>query len=53
LVDKLNDLDFMTFALEDYQVVLTNSVPVDRIVKLIPQGDEFGRVQRLKKKYGT
>jgi hypothetical protein len=53
LVDKLNDLDFMTFALEDYQVVLTNSVPADRIVKLIPQGDEFGRVQRLKRKYGT
>ena len=53
IADKLNDLDFMTFALEDYQVVLTNSVPADRIVKLIPQGDEFGRVQRLKKKYST
>ena len=53
LVEKLNDLDFMTFALEDYQVVLTHSIPADRIVKLIPQGDEFGRVQRLKKKYGT
>jgi len=53
LADKLNDLDFMTFALEDYQVILTHSIPADRIVKLIPQGDEFGRVQRLKKKYGT
>ncbi|MDF2188536.1 hypothetical protein [Paraflavitalea sp. CAU 1676] len=53
LADKLNDLDFMTFALEDYQIVLTNSVPADRIVKLIPQGDEFGRVKRLKEKYGT
>ncbi|MBS1752803.1 MAG: hypothetical protein IT212_10810 [Bacteroidia bacterium] len=53
LADKLNDLDFMTFALKDYQVVLTHSIPADRIVKLIPQGDEFGRVQRLKKKYGT
>lgn len=52
LTDRRNDLDFMTFAFEDYQVVLTHSIPADRIVKLIPQGDEFGRVQRLKKKYG-
>lgn len=53
LNDKFNDLDFMTFALEDYQIVLTSSIPADRIIKLIPQGDEFGRVRRLKKKYGT
>jgi hypothetical protein len=48
--DKLNDLNFMTFTFQDYQIVLTNSIPADRIIKLIPQGDEFGRVQRLKKK---
>lgn len=53
LINRLNDLNFMTFVLEDYQIVLTNSIPADRIVKVIPQGDEFGRVQRLKKKYGT
>ncbi|HEY1202056.1 MAG TPA: hypothetical protein VGE79_13785, partial [Niastella sp.] len=53
LTNKLNDLNFMTFALEDCQIVLTNSIPADRIIKLIPQGDEFGRVQRLKKKYGA
>jgi hypothetical protein len=47
-----NDLGFMTFALEDYQVVLSHSIPVDRIVKIIPQGDEFGRVRRLKKVNG-
>jgi len=47
----LNDLDFMMFTLEDYQIVLSHSIPANRIVKLIPQGDEFGRVQRLKKKY--
>ncbi len=53
LTENLNDLNFMTYALEDYQVVLTHSIPANRIVKLIPQGDEFGRVQRLKKKYST
>jgi hypothetical protein len=53
LNEKLNDLDFMTFAFEDYQIVLTNSIPADRIIKLIPQGDEFGRVKRLKKKHST
>lgn len=53
LIATLNDLDFMMYALEDYQIVLSHSIPADRIVKVIPQGDEFGRVQRLKKKYGT
>ena len=53
LADKLNDLGFMTFALEDYQVVLTNSIPADRIIKLIPHGDEFGKVKRRRKIYGT
>lgn len=43
-------LDFMTLALEDYQLVLTTSIPIDRIVKLIPQGDKFGRLQRLRKR---
>ena len=52
VTDKFNDLDFMTFTLEDYQIALTNSIPPERIIKIIPQGDEFGRVQRLKKKYG-
>lgn len=52
-IDKMNDLNFMTFALENHQIVLTHSIPANRIVKLIPQGDEFGRVQRSKKKYGT
>lgn len=53
LTDKLNDLDFMTYSLEDYQIVLSNSISADRIIKLIPQGDEFGRIKRLNKKYGT
>ena len=53
LTQKTTDIDFMTFALEDYQIVLTNSISSDRILKVLPQGDEFGRVTRLRKKYGT
>ncbi len=53
IVDKLNNLDFMTYTLEDYQIVLSNSIPANRIIKIIPQGDEFGKVTRLKKKYET
>ena len=50
LIDEVNELDFMMFTLEDYQIVLANSIPSDRIVKIIPQGDEFGRIQRLRKR---
>lgn len=53
LTQKTADIDFMTFALEDYQIVLTNSISSDRILKVLPQGDEFGRVTKLRKKYGT
>lgn len=53
LTEKTADLDFMTFALEDYQIVLTNSISSDRILKVLPQGNEFGRVTRMRKKYGT
>ncbi len=48
--DKLNDLDFMTYALEDYQIVLNNSIPAKRILKIIPQYDKSGRQIRQKKK---
>ncbi|MCL2648571.1 MAG: hypothetical protein FWD61_16460 [Phycisphaerales bacterium] len=50
LIDKLNNLNFMTYTLEDYQVVLTHSIPAARIMKILPQGDEFGRVLRRQKK---
>lgn len=51
LTEKMTDNDFMTFTLEDYQIVLTKSISSDRILKVLPQGDEFGRVIRQKKKY--
>jgi hypothetical protein len=51
LAEKRNDLGFMTHALEDYQISLSKSISPDRIIKVLPQGDEFGKVIRLKKKY--
>jgi predicted MPP superfamily phosphohydrolase len=53
LSEKMVDNDFMTFALEDYQIVLTKSISSKRILKILPQGDEFGRIIRQKKKYDT
>jgi len=49
--DKLNDVDFMTYTFEDYQIVLSHSIHPSRILKIIPQGDEFGRVKRIKNEY--
>lgn len=41
-----NDLDFMGYTFDDYQVVLSNSIPAKRIMKIVPQGNEFGKVLR-------
>ena len=49
LIEKMNSLDFMSFTFEDYQIVLSNSIAPDRIIKVIPQGNEFGRVLKRKK----
>jgi hypothetical protein len=46
---KYNDLDFMGYAFEDYQIVLSNPIPAKRIIKVLPQGNEFGRVLRIRK----
>lgn len=54
LNDKYNDLGFMDFALEDYQIVLSKSIPAKRILKVLPQGNEFGKVirkQKMNKEY--
>ncbi len=48
-IDSMNDLDFMRYTFEDYQIVLSNSIPANRILKILPQGNEFGRVLRQKK----
>ena len=51
LTERLNSIDFMAYSLEDYQIVLSHSIPADRIIKVLPQGNEFGRVLRKKEKY--
>jgi len=51
LTERLNSIDFMSYTLEDYQIVLSQSITADRIIKIMPQGNEFGRVLRQKKKY--
>ncbi len=49
LADKMNTLGFMTYVFEDYQIVLSQSIPPDRIIKVLPQGNEFGRVLKRQK----
>lgn len=51
LTQKLNSIDFMAHSLNDYQIVLSQSISANRIIKVIPQGNESGRTLRLKKKY--
>jgi hypothetical protein len=51
LIDRFNSVGFMSYTFEDYQIVLSNSIPAHRIINVLPQGNEFGRVLRQKKKY--
>lgn len=48
-MDEYNSLDFMQYTFEDYQIVLSHSIPAKRIIKILPQGNEFGRVFRKQK----
>lgn len=48
-VDKLNDLDFMTYTFDDYEIILPNSIPAKRIIKVIPLRNEFGKVLKKQK----
>lgn len=47
---NIKDNDFMQYAFDDYQMVLSSSIPASRIIKIIPQYREFGKIIRLKKK---
>lgn len=49
LIDCMNDLGFMRYTFEDYQIVLSHSISPDRIIKVFPQGNEFGRILKRKK----
>ncbi len=50
LIDRINSLEFMKYALEDYQIVLSKSIPPERIIKIKPKGNEFGKVLKKQKK---
>jgi hypothetical protein len=50
LMEQMTDPSFMTYTFEDYQIVLSHSIPADRIIKVLPKESEFGKVKRLRKK---
>lgn len=47
----LDDKNLLSFTLEDYQIVLSNSILSKRIMKIIPQGNEYGKILRQEKKH--
>lgn len=51
--ETLNDAAFMEYILEDYQIALTKSIDPNRIIRIIPSNEEFGRVlyKNEKQKY--
>lgn len=51
--ETLTDGAFMEYILEDYQLVLTNSIKANRIIRVIPPTEEFGRVLYKNKKEET
>jgi hypothetical protein len=42
--DALSDALFLEYILEDHQIVLSKSIAANRILKIIPPAEEFGRV---------
>jgi hypothetical protein len=50
--EHMNSFGFMGYTFEDYQIILSNSISPNRIIKVLPQGNEFGRVLKQKKKFG-
>lgn len=49
--EYMKDIELMKYALEEIQMRLSGSIPASRIIKVIPFGDEHGRVLRKRKKY--
>lgn len=48
--EAANDLGFMTYIFEDNQIVLENSIPPNKIIKIVSARNEFGRVLYKQKK---
>lgn len=49
LKELISEVGLVLFTFEDYQIVLTNSIPASRIIKVISDGSETGRQRRKKK----
>ncbi|WP_243735362.1 hypothetical protein [Paenibacillus turpanensis] len=49
--ETLTDANFMEYILEDYQIVLTKSIAANRIIRIIPPTEEFGRILYKNKKH--
>ncbi|MCF6403064.1 hypothetical protein L3C95_09280 [Chitinophaga filiformis] len=52
LQEHMRSFGFMGFTFEDYEIILSSAIPANRIIKVIPQGNEFGRVLKQQKKFG-
>lgn len=48
--EVLTDARFMEYILEDLQIVLDQSIPAKRIIKVIPPSEQFGRIMYKEKK---
>jgi len=49
LKELISEVGLVLFTFEDYQIVLSNSIPASRIIKVISDGSETGRQRRRKK----
>ncbi|XZF14089.1 hypothetical protein ACTHGU_20105 [Chitinophagaceae bacterium MMS25-I14] len=50
LSEFMNNLQYMRFTFEDYEIMLSHSIPAKRIIKIIPADNTAGKVLRIKKR---
>ncbi|HLP19184.1 MAG TPA: hypothetical protein VK174_02720 [Chitinophagales bacterium] len=48
---ELQSYDLRSFAFDDHQIVLSHSIPAKRIIKVLPQGNEHGRILKRYKQH--
>jgi hypothetical protein len=53
LNEKINSIENMRSTLYDFQIVLSNSISAERILKVLPLANESGKVSKQKKKFNT
>jgi hypothetical protein len=49
----MQNVSFLQFVFEDFEIVLSHSITPHRILKIMPGGHEFGRSQYQRKKHRT